>query len=163
MITAVPLTDELLPAFYAVAKAEEPFAAEMAPTLAHFRATMAGAGGLEGFALLDGETVVGGITFTAHVPLVDVLIHAVVSKRVKARWLNREILGVVFRHVFEDLELPRVSAYALPGLNAESEWLLMKMGFRLEGVKECAALLPDGYHDVCLFGMLKGRCPWLTA
>ena len=159
-LTCVRLTDEHLPGFYAVAKAEEPFAEDMAPTLAHFRAGM---GALEGFALLDGETVVGGITFTSHVPLVDVLIHAVVSKRLKGRWLTREILGTVFGYCFTDLELPRVSAYALPGLTADAEWLLLKMGFRLEGVKECAALLPDGYHDVLLFGMLKGRCPWLTA
>jgi RimJ/RimL family protein N-acetyltransferase len=162
-LTIARLTDEHLPGFYEVAKAEEPFAAEMAPTLAHFRATIQGAGGLDGFALMNGDELVGGVTFTAHVPLVDVLIHAVVSKRVRGRWLTREILGTVFGYCFTDLELPRVSAYALPGLNAESEWLLLKMGFRLEGVKECAALLPDGYHDVCLFGMLKGRCPWLTA
>ena len=157
-LTCVPLTDDLVPGFYEVAKAEEPFAAEMAPTLAHFRAGM---GGLEGFALLDGETVVGGITFTAHVPLVDVLIHAVVSRKARGRWLTREVLGTVFGYCFTDLELPRVSAYALPGLTAEAEWLLLKMGFRLEGVKEAAALLPDGYHDVILFGMLRSRCPWI--
>src|SRR5574343_10914 len=161
-LTCVPLTDALLPAFYEVAKAEEPFAEQLAPTLAHFRATVAGAGGLEGFALVDEhERVVGGVTLTAHVPLVDVLIHAVVSKRARGRWRTREVLGTVFGHLFGALELPRVSAYAIPGLNAESEWLLLKMGFRLEGVKECAALLPDGYHDVLLFGMLQGRCPWL--
>jgi RimJ/RimL family protein N-acetyltransferase len=161
-IRAVPLTDALLPAFYAVAKAEEPFAAQMAPTLAHFRATIAGAGGLEGFALLTGDDeVVGGVTFTAHVPLVDVLIHAAVSKRVRGRWLTREVLGIVFGYCFTDLELPRVSAYSIPGLHAESEWVLTKMGFRLEGVKQCASLLPDGYHDVWLFGMLRASCPWI--
>ena len=158
-LSCVRLTDEHVPAFYRLAKDEEPFAEQMAPTLAHFRAGM---GGLEGFALMNGERdLVGAVTFTAHVPLVDVLIHAVVAKSVKARWLNREILGVVFRHIFEELELPRVSAYALPGLTADAEWLLLKMGFRLEGVKEAAALLPDGYHDVMLFGMLRSRCPWI--
>lgn len=157
-LRCVRLTDDLVPGLYEVAKAEEPFAAEMAPTLAHFRAGM---GGLEGFALLDGDAVVGAVTFTAHVPLVDVLIHAVVSRRVKARWLTREILGVVFRHIFEELELPRVSAYALPGLTADAEWLLIRMGFHVEGVKACAALMPDGYHDVVLFGMLRSQCPWI--
>jgi RimJ/RimL family protein N-acetyltransferase len=161
-LRCVPLTDALLPAFYEVAKAEEPFAAEMAPTLFHFRATVQGAGGLDGFALVDGEeTVVGGVTLTGLVPLVDVLIHAVVSKRVRARWLTREVLSVVFGYLFTDLELPRVSAYALPGLTPDAEWLLLKLGFHVEGVKACAALLPDGYHDVMLFGMLKGQCPWI--
>ena len=160
-VTLAPLTDALLPEFYEVAKAEEPFAAEMAPTLAHFRASIAGAGGLDGFALLDGGRVVGGVTLTGLVPLVDVLLHAVASKRVKGRWLNREILGGVFGYLFTDLELPRVSAYALPGLTPDAEWLLVKLGFHVEGVKACAALLPDGYHDVMLFGMLKSQCPWI--
>ena len=160
-VTVERLTDAHLPAFYEVAKAEEPFAAEMAPTLAHFRASLSQVGGLDGFALLDGEALIGGVTFTAHVPLVDVLIHAVVSRKARGRWLTREVLGAVFGYCFTDLELPRVSAYALPGLTAEAEWLLLKMGFRLEGVKEAAALLPDGYHDVLLFGMLRSRCPWI--
>ena len=161
MLQAIPLTDAHLPGFYEVAKREEPFAAEMAPTLNHFRATIAGTGGLDGFALVDGERVIGGITFTGLVPLVDVLIHAVVDRRVKGRWLSRGVLETVFRYVFEDLKLPRVSAYALPGLTPDAEWLLVKMGFHLEGVKACAALLPDGYHDVLLFGMLKDQCPWI--
>ena len=161
-LTIERLTDEHLPAFYAVAKAEEPFAAEMAPTLNHFRAMLAGAGGLEGFVLLADGEVVGGVTFTDHVPLVDVMIHAVVSKRIRGRWLSRKVLGTVFAFCFEELALPRVSAYALPGVMPEAEWLLLKMGFHVEGVKACATLRPDGYHDVWLFGMLKGRCPWLT-
>lgn len=161
-IRAVPMTEAHLPGFYEVAKAEEPFAEQLAPTLAHFRATIQGAGGLEGFALLNSEDeVVGGVTFTAHVPLVDVLIHAVVSKRIRGRWLSRDVLASVFEHVFVTLELPRVSAYSIPGLNHESEHALIKMGFRLEGVKQCASLLPDGYHDVWLYGMLRASCPWI--
>ena len=161
-LTCARLTDDDVPAFYEVAKVAEPFAAELAPTLAHFRATISGVGGVEGFALKqeDGR-LVGGVTFTHLIPLVDVMIHAVVSKQVRGRWLTREILGTVFRYAFEELKLARVSAYSIPGFGAESELLLTKMGFRLEGVKSAAALFPDGYHDVWLFGMVRGGCPWI--
>ena len=160
-LTCVRLTEDHLPALYEVAKAEEPFAEQLAPTLAHFRASMMGLGGVEGFALLDGDTLVGAVNLTNLIPLVDVMIHWVTLKSVRGRWINREVLSKVFGYIYGDLDLPRVSAFTLPGLTSETELLLTRIGFRLEGVKECSALLPDGYHDVWLFGMLKSRCPWI--
>jgi RimJ/RimL family protein N-acetyltransferase len=39
--------------------------------------------------------------------------------------------------------------------------MLIKAGFRVEGIIEDALFYPDGFHDIVLYGMLRRRCRWL--
>jgi len=158
MIEAVRLTRKHIPDIYRVVLRNEPFAREVVPTLMHFRAA---ANQFEGFALYDGNRAIGWATFSNLTPLVDAIFSATVDREYRGRWVNRRAFRQIFTFPFVDLGLPRISSYTISGVTSYLDSGLTKTGFRVEGTRRRAVLLPDGYHDVTLYGMLKEECRWL--
>ena len=158
MIRLEKLQREHWPELYEIVLRNEPFAGDLVPTFSHFKAALAG---YEGFAMFDGETLAGAITFSNFVPLVDICLNVVVDARVRSRWATRSVLGGFCKYVFVDLDLPRMSSYAVQELTPEAANALCKGGFKIEGVKRRAARFPDGYHDLLIFGMLREECRWI--
>ena len=155
--TPLRLEDAL--ALYVVEHEAEPKAAASVPTLAHFRAALAG---LEGWTGRDGDEVIGSVTFSHLVPLTDVTIHAVVAPSYWRRWMSKSILKLVGEKVFGTLALPRMSGYAIVGVNDHLvKPALLHLGFELEGVRRSACRMADGYHDVLMFGVLKEQYRWV--
>ena len=158
MIELRRLTSEEWPGLYPIVLAGEPFAETFVPTLSHFKAAMADC---EAFGLFDGGILFGVASFSNFVPLMDVCLHAVVDPAHRGRWISRSIFRDLFRYPFEELKLPRVSSYAMPDMTPKAGDALLRTGFKLEGRKRKAALFPDGYHDLLMFGMLREECRWI--
>jgi RimJ/RimL family protein N-acetyltransferase len=157
MIEMVPLEKQHYAGLYEIALRTEPFAADFMPTVFHFNSLMKEG---EGWALKDGENLIGAITLSGLIPLLDVFIHVFVEKQYHGKWMSRKIGKIVGRHVFNNLSLPRMSSFAVKDVTPEAEIFLVELGFRLEGIKEKAAKMPDGYHDLILYGVLKERWRW---
>lgn len=135
-----------------------PMAKDMENLKVIFQAQMAEA---DGFAIVNDGNVIGSVMFTNYVPKLDIIIHMVVDRKFKGRWISRSILRKLSEYVYIDLGLPRMSGFAISGKTISSQILLEKTGFKLEGVKRMACLMPDGYHDLYLYGMLRDECRWL--
>lgn len=145
-------------ALYDVVLRNEPFAPQLIQTRLHYDAAMQG---VEGFVLLDADRLVGAVTFNKLIPLTDICLHAVIEKQYRLRWMTREIARRIAHYAFEELQLPRMSSYGIRDVTPQAEQALIKYGFRCEGVRERAILMPDGYHDIVMYGLLKERCRWL--
>lgn len=144
-------------ALYEIAMTTEPYDSNM--TEVAFCSTMATR---EGFVVVDGEgQVVGCISFSDFTPGVDILIHCAVKAEKQGRWLTKKILNTTFGYAFNILGLPRVSGFCVPGFSDVAGDFLLRMGFKLEGVRRKTVKLPDGLHDVKLFGMLRDECRWI--
>ena len=153
-----PLGSDEYPDLYSIILDTEPFATDSMPTFSHFKAAMAK---VEGFALYDEGQMIGAATFNNLMPLVDVFLGFSIARDYWGRWASRDVLRTLGQFAFKDLSLPRISSITIKGLAPQSDAALVKAGFRIEGVKENAACLPDGYHDVVLYGILRERCRWI--
>jgi RimJ/RimL family protein N-acetyltransferase len=71
-------------------------------------------------------------------------------------WLNRSILGSIFRYPFEQLECDRITTRVRAD-NVHSMRITEKLGFIREGTMREAL---DGY-DVHVYGMLRRECRWI--
>src|SRR6266540_2683126 len=71
----------------------------------------------EGFTLVNGDgKICGAIMFSQYRPGSDIVIHCSVHPDYHKRWLTKEIYKRVFSYVFDYLELPRCSGFAIDGL-----------------------------------------------
>ena len=144
-------------ALYKIAVEAEPYGSDI--TEAQFRAVM---GTREGYVVVgrDGK-LVGCISFSDFAPGIDIVLHCMVEDKCRGRWITRKMLKTVFGYLFEDLGLPRVSGFCIPGMSDVAGEALLRLGFKCEGLKRKSARLPDGFHDVKIFGMLKEECRWI--
>lgn len=115
----------------------------------------------EGFVVLDGDRVIGAVTFSDFIPGADITIHCDIDPSYQRRWVTRNICREVFSWVYNDLGLPRCSTFTFPGKTDIAERFVIALGFKMEGLKQKAALLSDGLSDVKLLGMLKEDCKWI--
>ncbi len=158
MIRLEKLRKDHWPALYEIVLGCEPFAKELVPTFSHFKAAIAGQ---EGFALLDEDTLAGAATFSNFFPLIDICLNVAIDPQYRSRWASRGLLRRLCEYVFMDLDLPRMSSYAVKDVTPHVARVLFRAGFQIEGVKKNAARFPDGHHDLLLFGMLREDCRWL--
>lgn len=158
MIRTETLNRDHYQELYEVVLRNEPFAPQLLPTIGHFQAII---GSIEGFVLRDGPTLIGAVTFTGLQPLIDVCLNIVIDEGCRKRWATKDVCRRAARFAFVDLALPRMSSYGIKDVTPSAETCLVDYGFRVEGVKERGAWLPDGFHDLILYGLLKERCRWL--
>ena len=142
---------------YEIAMTSEPYDSNM--TEVAFCSTMATR---EGFVVVDKDgQIVGCISFSDFTPGIDILVHCTVRAEKQGRWVTRKMLREVFGYVFYSLDLPRVSGFCVPGKSDVAGDFLLQLGFKLEGIRRQTVKLPDGLHDVKLFGMLRDECRWI--
>lgn len=115
----------------------------------------------EGWIVSDGNKIIGCVSLSDYIPGLDIVIHGFIDPDYQRRWLSRTILKIIYTRIFIELELDRVSGYALTGETTAGAKLLEGMGFDLEGVRSRAAIKYGKKYDVELYGMLKEDCRWI--
>jgi RimJ/RimL family protein N-acetyltransferase len=81
----------------------------------------------------------------------DIEMHVVAAQG--KRWLTSDFVSAAFAYPFAQLHMERVSATARKS-NGLLQMLLIKLGFRIEGIRRKAS---HG-EDLILFGMLREEC-----
>ena len=119
--------------------------------------------GLEGWVVLSEDGVMVGMVAYSHFqPGLTIIIHGVVDKNWRGRWVTRRNLRTIFEKPYNELDLPRVSGYMVADLNIEQLWpIFKKIGFRLEGCIRKGFRFRGKLHDLYLVGMLREECRWI--
>lgn len=152
-----PLEQRHYQAVYEIALRSEPWTTGM--MFEQFRSVMEKR---EGFVLVNGSgEIVGCISFSDYAPQTSIIIHCVVDTKYQRRWCTRSTLKEIARYVFDDLDLHRMSGFCIVGKSDKAGEFLVKLGFEEEGIIRKGVYLPDGHHDLKLFGLLKEECKWL--
>ena len=163
MVQLETLRPDHLDDLYKICRENEPFFDFLSPTIMHFKMAMEM---VEGFAAIDSETgtVCGAVTFSEHRPLQDVLLHVTIDRKYWGQWMKtRAIIRKIGEFAYNELNLPRMSGMSIKGVTPPIvDRTLTGIGFRVEGIREKVMLLPDGLHDVVLYGMLRERCKWIV-
>lgn len=159
MLNLESLRPEHFEALFAICMDNFPYLKASFPSLWHFQLNAAA---YEGFVLVDDKEIVrGAITFSDLIPLRDCMLNIDVQQEFWYSWASRQNFKTICDFAFNKLKLPRMSSRTIKNLTCHSEPMLIKAGFRTEGVVEDALLLPDGFHDMVLWAMLRRRCKWL--
>lgn len=74
----------------------------------------------------------------------------------RRRWFRRDMAEMVFGFAFYELDLIRLAARIRID-NIASQMVALRLGFQVEG-RERAAFYG---HDVAVYAMLRGECPFL--
>ena len=163
MIELIPILPSHYEDLYRICCDNESFAKFFSPTLMHFSI---GIGMAEGFSAVDSETgnVCGMVTFSEHMPLQDALLHVTIDRAYWRKWIQtRAVIRKIAEFAFDGLRLPRLSGMSIKGATLPIvDRVLVGVGFHWEGCREKALLLPDGLHDVTLYGLLRERCHWIA-
>jgi RimJ/RimL family protein N-acetyltransferase len=109
-----------------------------------------------GWVVISEGRVIGCISFSDWQYRRDILIHCFIDPDFHGRWTSRGIYRRVFDYAFNDLDLPRVSGYAIPGHNDLAAKALRSLGFRKEGtVRKGIRESDDRLYDMDIYGILK--------
>lgn len=115
--------------------------------------------GKEGFTLIsESGEICGAIIFDQYRPGNDITIHCSVHPKYHRRWLTRRIYNQVFGYVFDQLELPRCSGFAVEGLTDLTFHL--RLGFKPEGCIREAVFKDGRRRAIFLYGMLASERKW---
>ena len=113
----------------------------------------------EGFVLENkGGEVIGHITVSDYIPLLEAIIHASVLPEYKSRWLTKSIYKRVFDFVFNDLECRRAVGRAFAGYT--DLHFHQRLGFTLEGILRDGLLIRGQYSDILIYSMLPSERRW---
>ncbi len=132
------------------------------PSLFDFRAIMSKR---EGFVLIADGQIIGAVSFSDFMAEMDITVHIFTDPAWHGRFSSRRIYKAVFDYPFEQLGLPRVTAY-LPKSKEHRPFekvarYLKALGFQYEGTVRNRLKMPDGnLWDVEIYGLLKEERRW---
>lgn len=149
MVELIPLERHHYPTLITIQQQAEPFAV-ISPVA--FGSLM---DQREGFTVRDRGEILGCVSFSDHIPLLNIVIHAFVRPDRFGTWYNRTILRQMHAFPFEDLDLPRVTGLSIEGLTPKNDEVLLKCGFNLEGIMRHAVRIGGLLHNVRMYGLLR--------
>ena len=158
-IRLVPLRPEHYPFLLPTLSEEEPFSKGLSMEQLSLVLSRS-----EGWAVMDGNAVIGAISLSAFRPLHSVMLNATITRAYHGSWLSLRVLRQVYEHLFspDGLDLRKVYSYAIPWKTFDAAKLLTDMGFRVWGVDKAGGMAPDGEcFDVVGYEMLREDCPWI--
>jgi RimJ/RimL family protein N-acetyltransferase len=107
---------------------------------------------------LEDDAILGTIGWFDWTPGVECEIGYWTHPDARGRGLMTRAVGIVTRHVVQELGVARVTAYAAVG-NTPSRRVIEANGFRLYGVERLGILLRDGRADMALYDALAAEVP----
>ncbi|WP_193609566.1 GNAT family N-acetyltransferase [Nocardioides lijunqiniae] len=107
---------------------------------------------------LEDDAILGTIGWFRWVPEVECEIGYWTHPDARGRGLMTRAMGVVTRHVVQELGVARVTAYAAVG-NTASRRVIEANGFQQYGVERLGILLRDGRADMALYDVLAAEVP----
>ncbi len=113
-----------------------------------------------GFSIWHDGNLVGMVTYSNYIPGVTVVIHFLQDPEQRGS-VTRSTVREAFRYPFEDLKVPVLTSYSIPGVTDKAGEYLERLGFVREGRRREILRLPDGPRDEVIYGMLRRECRWL--
>jgi [ribosomal protein S5]-alanine N-acetyltransferase len=109
-------------------------------------------------ALRDGDVPIGFVGYYMPHPVLETLDvwYVIGDPQARRKGYATEAVGLLLTHLFDTTGLPRLGA-TVDVENQPSVALLERLGFRREGVLRSALLHHARWHDIAVYGILKGE------